>query len=257
MKQLEISEPTVISPEIFSAYPLIAAGVSTRKGGVSPEPFALNLSYTVGDDRLNVTKNRERFFGSLRIPVDRLAVPYQIHSDIVSRVEAPGRYDACDGLITNISGLFLAVTVADCLPILLYDPVTNSVGAVHSGWRGSKSQIVVKAIDAMRKEFGTKQRDVIAFVGPSAGVCCYEVGEEVAKDFNEQYVKRSPGKKGHLDLQSFNRSLLLESGVQKMNIEVSGYCTICTPDLFHSYRRDGKDSGRMMGVIGLGKHLGS
>jgi len=257
MRSVETQDMVIIKPEIFVQYPEISCGISTRKGGVSPEPFGMNLSYTVGDEASYVTSNRERFFGSLEAPLDRLATQYQIHSDTVRRVDAPGRYDACDGLITNIPEVFLAVTIADCLPILLYDPATRSVGAVHSGWRGSKSKIVVHAIEAMANEFGTKPEDIIVFLGPSAGVCCYEVGEEVAEQFNPQFVKRQQGRKPHLDLHSYNTSIIIDTGVQKMNIEISEYCTICTPELFHSYRREGQRSGRMMGVIGILKtHIG-
>ena len=253
MRLVETTEMTIIRPEIFSRYAGISCGVSTRNGGVSPEPFTMNLSYTVGDEHSHVTTNRERFFGLLQIPLDHLAVPYQMHSDTVRLANTPGRYETCDGLITNIPELYLAVTVADCAPIFLYDPSTQSIGAVHSGWKGSKSRIIVKAIEEMENMFGTHPNDLVAFIGPSAGVCCYEVGEEVAEEFDHQFVIRREGSKPHLDLKSHNTFLLLRAGVPKMNIEVSDYCTICTPDLFHSYRRQGKLSGRMMGVIGISK----
>jgi YfiH family protein len=251
MRTVETPNIVIIKPKIFACYPEISCGISTRKGGVSPEPFAMNLSYTVGDEHSNVMANRERFFGSLHVPIDRLAVPYQIHSDVVRNVNAPGRHDACDALITNTPELFLAVTVADCIPVLLYDPVTRSVGAVHSGWKGSKSKIVMNAIAEMRNAFKTKPQDLIAYIGPSASVCCYEVGEEVAGEFDPQFVKRRKGSKPYLDLKSLNTSLLLQAGVRATNIEVSEHCAICTLELFHSYRRDGKHSGRMMGVIGI------
>lgn len=225
--------------------------MSTRGGGVSPEPYGMNLSFNVGDDEKNVIANREKFFGDVGIRVNALALTRQVHGDTVTHVCAPGSYARCDALISNKPGVFLAITVADCLPVFLFDPVTSSVAAVHIGWRGSKLRILGKALRAMADEFGVKAGDLISFMGPSARVCCYEVGGEVAVGFPENVLRRSTSARVHLDLMQFNRNILLEAGVRETNIEVLHYCTICNGDLFHSYRREGKESGRMMGVIGL------
>ena len=243
----------VIHSKLLQSVRSIRAGVSSRRGGVSPPPFDLNLSYNVGDDPINVTRNRERFFGSLGISSDDLAVPYQVHSATVRGATKPGRYETCDALVTNLPGIFLAVTVADCLPILLYDPSVKAVAAVHSGWRGSKDRILKQALKTLSEEFGSDCKDVIAFIGPAAGGCCYEVGEEVAREFPSEYTSRIAGRKPRLDLKLFNKMLLLEDGVDERNVEVSPLCTICTVDSLHSYRRDGDRSGRMMGVIGIVK----
>lgn len=241
----------LIRSKLLSAFPQLTHGISTRLGGVSPEPYGMNLSFSVGDDEKNVLENRKRFFGSLNIPLGRIAKPNQVHGDTVLSVTTSGEYDSCDALITNEKNLFLVVTVADCLPILLFDPVTNTVGVVHAGWKGSKLGILGKVVQVMNKEYRVMSKNLVVYIGPSAGVCCYEVGEEVAKEFDGKYLDKTKGVKPHLDLKQCNKDLLLEAGVQENNIEVSPDCTICKPELYHSYRRDKAKSGRMMGVIGM------
>ena len=249
--KMDPSKEIIIRSDLLSRFPSLRAGVSTRRGGISPSPFDLNLSYNVGDSPVRVAQNRERFYGILGIPTDRLAIPHQVHSTVVRRAFEPGRYEACDALVTNVRGIFLAVSVADCLPILLHDPVTGAVAAVHSGWRGSKDKIVLHVLESVQAEFDSDKKNIVAFIGPAAGGCCYEVGEEVAKEFPSECIIRNPDQKPRLDLKLFNKNLLLANGLDERNIEVSPFCTICTPALFHSYRRDGARSGRMMGVIGI------
>lgn len=242
-------------PEIFSDHPEICCAVSTRKSGISPEPYGMNLSFHIGDGRSNVLKNRELFFGSLNIRLDRLAILHQVHGNTVRFARTAGEFDSCDGLITDASGIYLVVTLADCLPIFMFDPVSRSIAAVHAGWRGSKLRIVSAAIELWTEELGIQAKNLIAYIGPGASVCCYEVGEDLAGEFNDRFLKKSSGRKPHLDLKGLNRELLLEAGVIPKNIEISGSCTICQPELFHSYRRDGRQSGRMMGVLGLRETL--
>jgi YfiH family protein len=251
IKTLPSSGVVVESPEIFSGYPELTSAVSTRKGGLSPEPYGMNLSFKVGDVSSNVLANRELFFGSLNITLDRLAIPHQVHGNTVRFAEAAGEFESCDGLVTDAAGICLVISVADCLPILMFDPVSRSIAAVHAGWRGSQSGIVSKAIELWIQKVGIQAKNLIAYIGPGAGVCCYEVGEEVAGAFADRFIARAPGKKPHLDVKQMNRELLLEAGVLVHNIEVSGHCTICHPEIFHSYRREGQQSGRMMAVLGL------
>jgi YfiH family protein len=209
----------------------------------------MNLSFMVGDDPLNVRKNREIFFGALGIPPGQVAVPGQVHGTTVRRVVGPGDYPETDALITSERGLFLCISVADCVPILLFDPLHNAVGAVHAGWRGTASAILVAAVEAMHAEFGTLPAGLIASIGPSASACCYTVGADVASRFPTSFV-REEGGESFVDLKGVNRGLLLEAGLLPGNVELSPYCTISDSSLFHSYRRDGAKSGRMMGVIG-------
>ncbi len=228
----------------------VRAAVSTRVGGVSRPPFDLNLSFSVGDDPTDVNKNRELFFGSVGIKVGALALPQQVHSNIVRRADHPGLYSSCDALASNVPGVYLGVTVADCIPLLIFDPVKRSVAAVHAGWRGCLSLIASKAIQTLAIEYSSRPEHLYAYLGPSAGACCYEVGEEVADRFDPGDCQKRGGKL-YLDLKSIARRHLSGSGIPETHIEESAHCTICSPGLYHSFRREKERSGRMMGVIGL------
>lgn len=248
----ETSLPRTITPRIMTASsPDLRAAVSTVAGGVSPGRFGMNLSYQVGDDPANVSRNRELFLGLLGIIPSQLAVPRQVHGSEVRIAEHPGEYDACDGLITNRRGVYLAISVADCLPIFLSSAGTGSVGLVHAGWRGCRLGVVSRAIGMLVAVYGVNPADLTAFIGPGAGACCYEVGEEVALEFGEEFITRTPGQKPHLDLQAHQKAAIMSAGIPEKSIEVLPLCTICRPELFHSYRRDGQRSGRMMAICGL------
>jgi YfiH family protein len=242
--------PRYIRPEIFERTGTIVAAHSTRHGGVSPTPLGMNISFRVGDEDQNVGENRRRFLEGFGIAERHLAIPGQIHSATVRRAVTPGHVPECDGLITNVPGVVLSVTVADCLPILLADPETRAVGAVHAGWRGTAAGIAARAVEFLADYFGVRPSDLIAYLGPSARSCCYEVGEEVAALFDEPAVRTDQGKY-YLDLRAANERQLLDCGVSPQNIESSPDCTISRPDLYHSFRRDGSRSGRMMAVIGV------
>ena len=146
--------------------------------------------------------------------------------------------------------MFLSVSIADCAPVFLFDAMKKIVACVHAGWRGTEQRILQKTIRTMLQEFGSKPGDVSAFIGPSAGQCCYEVGEDVAQRFDAEFVSRRNGK-FYLDIKKANEEQLRNAGVPGTNIEVHENCTICRTELYHSYRRDGDKSGRMMAIIGL------
>jgi len=240
----------IISPQIFADVSEIRAGMSTKLESDPDRTFGMNLSYRVGDDPSLVKKNRDAFFARMDIVESELAVPLQCHSQRVLRVDKPGEYEGCDALVTNQMHLALAVVVADCVPLLLVDPVHHAVGAVHAGWRGTAGKIVPRAVEKMKTEYQTDPEQLKVFIGPSAGKCCYEVGEEVAVMFGDKLVSYSK-KKYFLDLKGENEAQLRQQGVDARNIEMSDSCTICERQVFHSYRRDGKSSGRMMAVIYL------
>jgi len=246
----------IIASEHLSRYPDIVCGISTRNGCVETKLYDFNMSYFVGDSEQNVKMNRKHFLDELGITIEQLAIPKQVHSDVVIKIDKPGEYESCDALITNKQNIFLTVIVADCVPIFIYDPNTKSIAAVHAGWRGSISKVVEKTIRLMETSFKVKVNDLIAFIGPSAGVCCYEVGKEVAEKFESKYLTKKLDKRIFLDLKLFNKDLLIKCGVNENNIETCNLCTICNPTIFHSYRRDGKHSGRMMGIIGRREHAG-
>jgi len=240
----------ILKADSFKSQPSIRFGMSTRRGGVSPEPLGMNLSYRVGDVEENVRQNRQLFFDALDIKVEELAVPRQVHSSTIRVVQASGSYPDCDALITNCRRVFLCVSVADCVPVFLFDEEKKIVAGIHAGWRGTAGKIVSRTVERMRSEFGSNPSKVIAFIGPCASECCYEVGEEIVSQFDPTLVSRRNGKV-FLDLKSANAAQLVQSGVPVASIEVSPLCTITAKDLLHSFRRDGDRSGRMMGVIGL------
>jgi len=241
---------TVILPKIFSGISGVRTGMSTRFENESDTAFGINLSYNVGDNPSHVRRNRKEFFAHVGISEYDLAIPLQCHSNNVLKVDVPGEYGSCDALITNVPHVALVVTVADCVPILLFDPIMKVIGAVHAGWRGTIGLIVKQTIEKMKAEYRADPAQILAYIGPSAGVCCYEVGEEVAIMFGNKIVPYTK-KKAFLDLKKENMSQLLHLGVLAGNLEVSSSCTICEKKLFHSFRRDGQKSGRMMAVICL------
>jgi YfiH family protein len=209
----------------------------------------MNLSFNVRDDPARVRRNRERFFGGLGIRQDELAIPGQVHGNTVRVAEAAGAYPDTDGLVTSAGRLFLCVTVADCVPILLADPITRTIAAIHAGWRGTAGKILERALELLSDGHRVRTPDLLAFLGPSAGDCCYSVGEDVASRFPPEVVGRKGGQPT-VDLKEANRRQLLDAGLLPGNIEISPFCTISEEHLFHSHRRDASASGRMMAVIG-------
>jgi YfiH family protein len=180
-------------------------------------------------------------FGTRRA-ISELYSVKQIHSDKVLLADRAGFLGEGDALVTNLPDLAISIRTADCYPILLVDAENRAVAAVHAGWRGTASQIVLKTLQKMHAEFGTSPAAVYAAIGPGIGVCCYEVGEEVARQFG--YTART-----HLDLASENRKQLESAGVPLQNIEALGVCTSCDAERFFSYRRDKENSARMTSFI--------
>jgi polyphenol oxidase len=240
----------LLTSEKLSAFSSVRFMMSLRIGGASPEPLGMNLSYGVGDDPANVAENRRRFFLPLGFTESQSAIPHQCHSNNVQLVSGPGSYEACDGLVTRKKGLPLVVTVADCLPVILFDPESEALGVVHAGWRGTTQGIAAEAVEIMVRQCGASTGEMIAYLGPSAGVCCYEVGREVAELFSLDQVEQRNDRL-YLNLKKANCDQLVSMGLNEQNIEISPFCTICTPQYFHSHRRDRNNSGRMMAVATL------
>ncbi len=167
----------------------------------------------------------------------------------------------CDGLITDSEDVWLALTFADCVPILLHDPVHRAVGIAHAGWRGTVAGVARAAVEAMTRAFGTEPADLVAAIGPSIGPCCYEVGPEVVAAAEASLPSpdvaisgpSNSNKPGNacLDLWAANRSVLIDAGVQPDKVETAGMCTSCNRDRFYSHRGDGGRTGRFAAIIGI------
>ncbi len=225
--------------------------MSTRNGGVSPEKYGLNMSFTVGDEQKNVEENRRRFFSGLEISQSQIAFPIQNHTTNICSVNSAGEYKNTDALITNTKNLFLAISVADCNAVMLFDSVTQTIAGVHAGWRGTVGKIVSQTIEMMEKQYFINPKNLIAFIGPSARKCCYEVEKDVAQEFSSKFLKERSDDKFLLDVPSANVEQLVESGVLENNIEIHPDCTICSSKTYHSYRCDKEKAGRMLAVIGM------
>lgn len=240
----------VIKPEFLEKHSDLLIAISTKDGGVSPAPYFLNLGLNLDDERENVLENRKRFFEYLNIPLDRVVMQKQIHSDYINIVKEACFIDGSDALITNEKNLFLAISIADCIPVFLYSPEKEVIAGIHSGWKGTENKIAAKTMERMKNEFGVEPSDVIAYIGPGISVENYEVSKEVAEKFDEGSYKIIAGKY-FLDLKKDIYEQLVASGIKKENIEVSPYCTFKDKELFHSHRRENGFTGRMFGVIGM------
>jgi polyphenol oxidase len=175
---------------------------------------------------------------------DRLATARQVHSNHVLLVGAPGPQGEGDALITNQPGIGLAIRTADCLPILMVDSRTRAIAAVHAGWRGVVSEIAPRTVEAMTQHFGSKPEDLVVAIGPGIGRCCFEVGPEVAAQFELSGRTK-------VDLVATTCRQLGRNGVRLGQILTSGLCSYCDSELFESYRRDREAAGRMTAMICL------
>lgn len=235
--------PLLLSPD------KVLCGFTTRHGGVSPAPFeSLNCGFTTADTHDNVLENNRIVYRHAGAAAENAARMGQVHGPEVKVVHSGGMYNHTDGLITDKPGVMLCVQVADCIPLLLHDPVQNVVGAIHCGWRPIVAGIAEKALAIMKEHFGTDPETVAASMGPAAGPCCYEVGDDVAGELHPGSLINRNGTV-FADLKAELSRRLVDAGVGKNNLEVFADCTICNESLYYSFRRDGINSGRMLGFI--------
>jgi YfiH family protein len=238
----------IIKPFIFQQYPEIVCGFSTKIGLKKNAPYFFNLSYSVGDNKEIVDNNRRWFFIELGLNDKMVSYQKQVHKDSIREVNSYGNCGESDALITTRKNLGLAISSADCPAIFIYDPVIKVIAAVHSGWRGTELRILKKTIQKLKENYKSSPSNLICYISPSISQYNYEVGEEVESKFDSGFVKKDKNK-FYLDLAGANFKMLIESGVNKHNIQVSTLCTFEYEDLLHSYRRDGPKSGRALGII--------
>ena len=235
---------------------------TTRLGGVSEGYLgAMNIGMHRGDKPENVLKNYAILGDALGFSPEKAVLTKQTHTDVV-RIVGEKEHGAglfapeltpCDGLITCTPGTALVVFTADCTPILLHDPVTGAVGAVHAGWRGTAAAIGAKAVEAMCREFGCKAENIRAAIGPNIGQCCFETDSDVPDAMIARYGAaaqphiRAVGKKFFVNLKAINALGLESMGVK--NIAVSPLCTACDGTRFWSHRRVGANRGSQGAII--------
>jgi YfiH family protein len=245
------------------------AFVSTRHGGVSPSPYdSLNLGLRVGDEDERVVENRRRLCGAFGIELERSVWCRQIHADGVTVVadadagrgstEEESIVKDADALVTDTPGLPLCVTLADCVPVVIFDPDRRVLGLAHAGWGGTVARIASRTVEIMRDRFGSDPRSIMAAIGPSIGPAGYEVGPDVVERCEGVFAGRASDLlsplgegKARFDLWSANRIDLEEAGVNATRIEVASMSTEEHLEDFYSYRVEGV-TGRFACVAALG-----
>jgi len=273
----------------FLTYPSISQysdfihAFSTRIGGVSEGIYeSMNLSFARGDDEEKVRENFRRFTSAIGIDYESVVMSDQTHTTNVRRVTGrdrgngltrPKEFFDTDGLITNEPEVALICSFADCVPLFFVDPENKAIGLTHSGWRGTVGRIGKNTIDKMVEEFGSRPENIIAAIGPSICVDCYEVSEDVAKEFIDEFGDRAsevvfsqeeyyaqhnidrPASDGkyQLDLWKANEIILTEAGIRYENLSCTDICTCCNSDLLFSHRASHGQRGNLVGALMIKK----
>ena len=273
--------PAALSPEVgaLRSSLLVASGFChaffTRAGGVSRPPWdSLNFAAGVGDDPEAVAENLRRAAMALGVRPERLYFLSQVHGSAFRALEGTEAWDEVvrsvgDITMSRMAGVGCGVRTADCVPILLADPRSGAVAAVHSGWRGTADRVAVTGVRALRDLLGAEGGELIAAIGPHIEACCFEVGEDVARELagastagegavlrsetssneGDPLQKQRQKQKPHVDLRRIVRAQLEEAGLAPGSIDDVPGCTVCDRDGFHSFRRDRDHSGRLLSAI--------
>lgn len=246
-------------------------GFTTRTGGGSSGIWeSLNLGVNRGDEEANVRENYRRLCAALGVDMGKLVLCRQVHSDTVRTVTAADagcgldrRADwEADALITDVPGVTLVAFGADCLTMVLYDPVRKAVGAVHAGWRGTAAGIVERAVERMCDCYGTRPEDLICALGPCIGKCCFETDQDVPNAMTATlgaaalpYLTSDGNGKFHVDLRGLNALRLERAGVLPEHMDLSPDCTMCHPEKYWSHRYTKGQRGSQVGLIALPEGL--
>lgn len=266
--EMESAVPYLSFP-VFRDTGLVTDGFSTRLGGVSEGCFSsLNLSFDRGDDRAAVEENFRRMGEALGVRCEDMVLSQQTHTTNIRIVTDEDRgkgitrerdYTDIDGLITNVPGICLVTTYADCVPLYFLDPVKKVIALSHSGWRGTVGKIGKKTVELMHDNFGSDPADILAAVGPSVCQDCYEVSADVTDRFKEVFDRSAwdelfyekPDGKYQLDLWKANEKIFLEAGIRKDHIAVTNVCTHCNSGILYSHRAMGDKRGNLCAFLAL------
>lgn len=254
-----------IEVSVFSSwthFPALTHFTTLRGEAVAGDPFSsFNLGRHSGEALSRVMQNRNRLCRALSLPAEALVQPRQVHGTEVLPLlpdffehtgeERVAFLSQADGLVTALPGVCVAVSTADCVPLLFYDPCRGVVGASHAGWRGTVGHIARRTVEVMQRFYGSRPCDILAAIGPSIGPEAFQVGDEVVAAFTEAYGARDivssrcdADGRYHVDLWAANRADLVAAGVVPAHIVEAGVCTYERNDLFFSSRRAG---GKLFG----------
>lgn len=248
---------------------MIRQGFSTRIGGVSKDYFGeMNLNYVPGDDPANVKENMRRFVTAIGADPEKIVMSQQTHTTNVRVVTAADAgkgysrerdYTDVDGLVTNVPGLVLMTSYADCVPLYFVDPVHRAIGLSHSGWRGTVGHMGKATLDAMKETYGTDPADVYAAIGPSICQDCYEVSSDVIAQFQTHFPKewhtqlfyKKENGKFQLNLWKANEAVLLLAGIRPEHLQVTDICTCCNSKMLHSHRASSGKRGALSAFLSI------
>ena len=254
---------------LFQETGIVTNAFSTRLGGVSEGYYSsLNLSFDRGDDPARVLENFKRIGASMGVAVEDMVLSKQTHTTNVRVVTAEDKgkgvmrernYTDVDGMITNVPGICLVTSYADCVPLYFVDPVKKVIGLSHSGWRGTVGKIGKVTVEKMEEEFGCDPADILGAVGPSICQDCYEVSEDVIKKFRENYDEnlwpeifyQKENGKYQLNLWKANELIFLESGILPEHMAITNVCTHCNSKILYSHRTMGNNRGNLCAFLAL------
>jgi len=247
-----------ITSPLLTPYKNLSHAFSTREGGYSKTPYlGNNLAFHVKDDLETVKKNHLDFSLYLGYPLNRLVHMNQVHGDsivIVNEASDLRKVPTCDAIITNLKNTPLMVMVADCMPILIYDPIKKVIAVVHAGRAGVLSKILPKTIQKMIDYYHCNNTDLLVVIGPSIHKCCYEIGLELQNEIEKDgysYALQTKGSSYYLDLEAIIIQQLKTLKIKDEHIDFSPYCTSCNNDIFYSYRAEKNICGRFCGLLML------
>ena len=253
----------------LSATGIVKHGFSTRKGGVSTGIFSsMNLNFKRGDDSDAVMENYRRMAAALNMRVEDMVLSDQTHTTNVRVITEEDRgkgilrpqdYSDVDGMITNVPGIVLVTSYADCVPLYFVDPVRKAIGLSHSGWKGTVGHIGQKTVWKMHEVYGSEPKDIVAAIGPSICQSCYEVSDDVAEAFRANFTADEAADilldkgngKYQLDLWKANWYVLTDAGILPEHLSVTDLCTACHPDLLWSHRKTNGQRGGLSAFLSL------
>lgn len=253
----------------LSATGIVKHGFSTRKGGVSTGIFSsMNLNFKRGDDPDAVLENYRRMAAALNMRVEDMVLSDQTHTTNVRVITEEDRgkgilrpqdYSDVDGMITNVPGIVLVTSYADCVPLYFVDPVRKAIGLSHSGWKGTVGHIGQKTVWKMHEVYGSEPKDIVAAIGPSICQSCYEVSDDVAEAFRANFTADEAADilldkgngKYQLDLWKANWYVLTDAGILPEYLSVTDLCTACHPDLLWSHRKTNGQRGGLSAFLSL------